>query len=329
MRDVCQRGNALANNPSPESGFLDGPRQPRQPSFARRASGRSDRPFPKGAANQPRYAQAHDNLGTLFRNREGWTKRSPIIKRRCKSSPASREAHYNMGNALLQEGKTDEAIAHFQKALQINPDHADARINLGNVLLPKGQRGRSDHPLSKRPSKSGPATHKPITISATLFCKRAKWTKQSPISNRCWKSTPATEKHTATSATLFCKRETWAGRSRNIKRRCNSNQPNRASKIIWPGSWPLCPEASLRDGNKAVELARQANGLTGGENPIILHTLAAAYAEAGRFSEAVETAQHAMRLAEAQSNAVLAGQLQSELILYQAGSPLHIPAQTH
>ena len=56
-----------------------------------------------------------------------------------------------------------------------------------------------------------------------------------------------------------------------------------------------------------MELARQANDLAGGENPIILHTLAAAFAEAGRFSEAVETAQRALRLAEAQSNTSLAG----------------------
>ena len=79
----------------------------------------------------------------------------------------------------------------------------------------------------------------------------------------------------------------------------------------------------------AVELAEQADALTGGENPVILHTLAAALAEAGRFSEAVETAQRALRLAEAQSNSMLAGALQSEMNLYQAGSPFHSPAKTH
>jgi tetratricopeptide (TPR) repeat protein len=94
-------------------------------------------------------------------------------------------------------------------------------------------------------------------------------------------------------------------------------------------AWVLATgsEASLRNGGKALELARSANLLTGGENPIILHTLAAAYAETGRFSEAVATAEHALRLAEAQSNAALAGALQSELIFYQAGSPLHSPEQ--
>ena len=52
-------------------------------------------------------------------------------------------------------------------------------------------------------------------------------------------------------------------------------------------AWILAtaPQASLRNGNKAVELARQANELTGGKNPIILHTLAAAFAEAGQFDK--------------------------------------------
>jgi len=90
-------------------------------------------------------------------------------------------------------------------------------------------------------------------------------------------------------------------------------------------AWLLatCPQARLRNGNKAVELAEQASQLTGGGNPFILGTLAAAYAEVGRFSEAVETAQRALRLAEAQPNPGLAGALQSEIKLYQAGSPFH------
>jgi hypothetical protein len=80
----------------------------------------------------------------------------------------------------------------------------------------------------------------------------------------------------------------------------------------------------LRDGNKAVQLAVRANELTGGDNPVILHTLAAAYAEAGKFSEAVETVGRALHLADAQSKFKLAKELQSEMNLYQKGNPLHI-----
>jgi tetratricopeptide (TPR) repeat protein len=88
-----------------------------------------------------------------------------------------------------------------------------------------------------------------------------------------------------------------------------------------------CPQASLRNGIEAVGLAQQADQLAGGENPMILGTLAAAYAEAGRFPEAIGTAQRAIRLAGAQSNAALAGTLQSQLKLYQAGLPFHEQGQ--
>jgi len=90
-------------------------------------------------------------------------------------------------------------------------------------------------------------------------------------------------------------------------------------------AWVLatCPRASLRNGIEAVPLAERANQLTGGKNPVVLCTLAAAYAEAGRFMEAIETAQHALQMAEAQSNTTLAGALQSQLQLYRAGMPYH------
>jgi len=83
-----------------------------------------------------------------------------------------------------------------------------------------------------------------------------------------------------------------------------------------------CPDAALRNGTKAVELAQEANQSTGGANLAVLSTLAAAYAECGRFSEAVQTAQRALALAETQSNAGQADLFRSQLALYQAHTPL-------
>jgi Flp pilus assembly protein TadD len=96
-------------------------------------------------------------------------------------------------------------------------------------------------------------------------------------------------------------------------------------------AWLLatCPQASLRNGDKAMQLARQANEMAHGKNPVILGTLAAAFAEAGRLSEAVETAQLALHLAEEQSNTDVAGQLQFEMKFYQAGSSFHISEPPH
>lgn len=80
--------------------------------------------------------------------------------------------------------------------------------------------------------------------------------------------------------------------------------------------------AASRDGARAVELAEKANRLTYGSSPVILGTLAAAYAEQGRFPEAVDTVGRAVEQAAAQGNSVLAQGLQEQLKTYQAGLPL-------
>ncbi len=87
------------------------------------------------------------------------------------------------------------------------------------------------------------------------------------------------------------------------------------------------PDASLRNGPRAVELAQHANQLTGGRNPIILGTLASAYAEAGRFAEAAATARTALGLASRRPNSQLAQALQMQLERYESGQPLREPAR--
>jgi tetratricopeptide (TPR) repeat protein len=85
------------------------------------------------------------------------------------------------------------------------------------------------------------------------------------------------------------------------------------------------PDASVRDASQAVRLAEQALRVSGGRIPIVLRTLAAAYAESGRFAEAVDTAQRGLELAEAQGNSGLAAELRGTIALYQAGTPLRDP----
>ena len=88
-------------------------------------------------------------------------------------------------------------------------------------------------------------------------------------------------------------------------------------------AWILAsnPDSSLRNGPMAVELASRADHLCAGTNPVILGTLAVAYAEVGKFSQAAATAQHALSLAGAESNSPLVAALRAQLALYRAGSP--------
>src|SRR2546430_17334313 len=88
-------------------------------------------------------------------------------------------------------------------------------------------------------------------------------------------------------------------------------------------AWGLValPADPIRDGKRAVELAEKATPLPGGNIPVVLRTLAAAYAEAGDFSKATNTAQRAIDLATAQNNNSLLATLRHELELYQARTP--------
>lgn len=96
-------------------------------------------------------------------------------------------------------------------------------------------------------------------------------------------------------------------------------------------AWVLAtsPNPAIRNANKAVELAQQANALSRGTNPVILGTLAAANAEVGHFPDAAAMARQALHFAAMQNNAdtaALITALQVQLKSYQAGSPFRDPS---
>jgi hypothetical protein len=62
---------------------------------------------------------------------------------------------------------------------------------------------------------------------------------------------------------------------------------------------------------------------------MIHRVLAAAYAESGRFADAIETAQRGAELATTQGNPALAAELESNVVLYQSGRPLRDPSITN
>jgi tetratricopeptide (TPR) repeat protein len=89
-------------------------------------------------------------------------------------------------------------------------------------------------------------------------------------------------------------------------------------------AWILATSAdsSRRDGAKAVALAENVARRAGHPNPMVLRTLAAAYAETGRFSEAIDAAQDALQLAMNQGNQALADDLRLNIANYERNFPL-------
>jgi tetratricopeptide (TPR) repeat protein len=82
------------------------------------------------------------------------------------------------------------------------------------------------------------------------------------------------------------------------------------------------PDPVMRDGNDAVKLAERACELAKQPDANQLDTLGAAYAEAGRFADAISAAQKALDRAPSGQSA-LATEIQRHLNLYRAEKPFH------
>ena len=102
---------------------------------------------------------------------------------------------------------------------------------------------------------------------------------------------------------------------------------NAASNLAWV--FATCTDDSIRDGTRSAQLGEKALRISGGKIPMIYRVLAAAYAESGRFADAVETAQRGAELATSQGNPPLAAELESNIALYQSGRPLRDPSITN
>ena len=229
-------------------------------------------------ARNPRCFLAHNNLGELLAQRGLLDEASAHFQKAMQIQPGFAEARYNFGNILIGEGRKDEAAVQFQKVLEIQPDYAEAHNNLGNLLL---EQGLVDAAIN----------HFQIALQVQPDFAEAHY-------NLC--------------QALLRKgmvEEALAHGQAALKRQPES--PEVLSLLAWVlATWP---EPSVRNGTQALELARQADRLTGGTDPAVLRVLAAADAESGQFAEAVATARRALQLADARSDARLTESLRSQL----------------
>ena len=91
-------------------------------------------------------------------------------------------------------------------------------------------------------------------------------------------------------------------------------------------AWILAvdPNPALRNGTEAVALAERACALTSYTNAVFEGTLAAAYAEAGRFKDAIAVTEKSHSLAVANGQMQLAERSKGLLELFKAGKPVRM-----
>ena len=275
-------------------------------------------------ARNPTCWMAHNNLGIALAERGQVDEASEHFRRALEIKPDHAEAHNNLSMALQRQGKLDDAIAHAQTALRFNPNYAECHFHLGNTLSQKGQVeeaiGHFRRALEIRPDYTKAHINLGIALlgqrrldEAERHFRRALEIEPDHIGARQNLGVALYEQGKTREAL-----EQW----RDVLRR----QPDQVT-ILNRCAWILAtdPDASLRNGSEATALAERAVRQTQGRDPAILDTLAAAYAESGRFAEAVQTAQTALSQAEALGNTTLAESLRQRVDLYRAGTPYRDP----
>jgi tetratricopeptide (TPR) repeat protein len=203
-------------------------------------------------------------------------------------------AENNLGIILLGRGQVDAAISLLQAAVNLRPENAPAHDNLAKAFLQKGQ--VADAMVHYRKLlEIQPENVETRNILGTVLIQQGRVRE----ALEQWQETLAIQ----------------------------SDNGNAISNLAWV--FATYPEQSFRDGARAAQLAEQALRLSGGKNPIIFRTLAAAYAESGRFPEAIEAARRGVELANSQGDSGLAADLQSNIVLYQAERPLRDTSLTN
>ncbi len=234
----------------------------------------------------PRYWEAHNNLAVALVGKGSLNEAIAHLRQILEANPNYAEVHGNLGRALALKGKPDEAIAEWRKAIELNPNYAQAYNDLGTEL---SRKGRTDEAMAawQQATVVNPAFAPAFFNLGNALDAGGK----GKLALAAWRS----------GLTL---------------------DPNHVPTLR-RAAWLLATgrDASLRNGAEAVALAERAVRLTSGGDASVLDGLAAAYAQAARFAEALEIAQRALLLARQQDKPDLAAEIQARVALYERKTP--------
>ena len=209
-----------------------------------------------------------------------------IWKKALALDPEDARVQKGLGISLYVHGETKDALEHLRNSVRINPSLVDSHYVLGKFLL---EQGNVEEAL---PELQAAIALKPQFASGEEGLATANESRGERLE-----------------ALVH-----W--------RKAQSIDPGRVSAILGI-AWLLAtaPEASLRNGAEAVSQAESATHLAPADDPGVLDTLAAAYAEDGQFTRAIAGARRAVELAVASGRASLASTIRARLRLYEARKP--------
>jgi tetratricopeptide (TPR) repeat protein len=264
---------------------------------------------------------AHNCLGAVLFGQNKFAEAEAHFRQALASYPRFPEAENFLANTLASENRFEEALPHYRQALLLRPDYASAYKNLGLFYGKQNRWPEASANLARAIAlgwKSGLAY---ATLSQTL--EREGKTEEAIVAAETAVRLEPTlaEAHFQLGLLQASSQKTAAALphlQEAIRLRPDWTPP--LSQLAW--LLATAPETALRNGARSVELAERAAALTQRQDAQVLNILAAAYAEAGRFPDAIRTAEEAIPLAAAAKQAGLARALQRNLQLYRTGQPV-------
>ena len=239
--------------------------------------------FRRAVTIKPAFIQAHCGLGSTLAMKGKTEEAIATLRGAMKIDANYAPLHNDLGMVLAQVGHSDEAIEHFRKATQIQPGFTPARSNLGGALAMQGK----------------------LVEAAEQFRKALELDPSHTLSYY--------------NLGLVVSSTGKPGEAIRLWREALRLQPDYIPALNQV-AWALAtnPDASIRNGDDAVKLAQRAVQLSGGNDPAILDTLAAAWAEAGKFRQAAKTARTALALAARMNRQTQVEALKTRIKLYEA-----------
>lgn len=233
--------------------------------------------------------------------------------------PTCWRAYHNRGVSLAQMRDFDGALKDFDKAIELNPNHGDAWFNRGELKF--GQRRYEDAIADYNQA----IKLNPNDAAAYSSRGHAKWgARQHQSAVEDYNTAIRLNPKNALAYThrgLAYTEQGLYDRAAVDYRQAMQLDPNLGA-ALQGAAWLMatCPDERYRDAKKAVDAASKALQADGWNDYRYIDTLAAAYANAGRFDDAQSTLKEAIKHAP-QDNADILKELSERMALYEQNQP--------
>jgi tetratricopeptide (TPR) repeat protein len=269
---------------------------------------------------KPWFEQAHLYLGLLLAGEKKYTQAAAQYEAVLKTNPGSAAAHNDLGRLLQSEGRLDESLQHYLAAVQWDSSLAKAHNNLGVLYLQRGQvaEGLVQLRVALRLHPGNAETEYNLALALT---QQQQWKEASQLWGRIAPARPK-DANAQYQCGLALAHE---GKTREALSQFASAillKPDFAEALN-ELSWIIStdPRPEFRNGGEAIDMAERACQLTRRQQPAMLLTLAASYAEMGRFSDAMAAAKEGQDLAKAKGNKQLEAQAARMMEAFEKRQP--------